>query len=146
MLTDNNTWLGAVVNLGVWEMQGDFGLYQWFGNSLATFANGGRTIKTAGTGTGIIGLPFYNPYGTVEVWSGTLRFDHGQQLDGLFKVEAGAALQLHSGTFSYTPPGRFSGDGVYRLTGGTLTGLADFLPNWQLRKLKLEINECLPVL
>ena len=131
VMNDNNTWLGTVVNLGVWEMQGDLGMNQWFGNDLAMFANGGRFLKTAGTGIGVINLVFYNPYGAVEVWSGTLRFDHGQQLDGLFSVDAGAAIQLNGGTFSYTPPGRFTGGGVYQLTGGTLTGLADFLPNWQ---------------
>jgi len=131
VLNDNNTWLGTVVNLGVWEMQGDLTLAQYFGNDDATFENGGNFLKTAGTGNGTINLPFYNPYGAVEVWSGTLRFDHGQQLDGLFTADEGTTIELQGGVFSYTPPGRFTGNGLYKLTGGTLNGLTDFLPNWQ---------------
>ena len=131
VLNDGSSWQGTVVNLGTWEMQGDLDLYQYWGNDYATFGNGGRFRKTAGTSTGVIALPFYNSFGVVEVWSGTLRFDHGQQLDGLFNAEAGTAIQLNGGTFTYTPPGRFLGSGQYLLTGGTLAGLTDFFPNWQ---------------
>jgi len=103
IMNDGATWTGTMVNLGIWEMQGDLTINSYFGTDYAVFGNGGRFRKTAGTGTGVISLPFYNTYGAVEVWSGTLRFDHGQQLDGLFTVEAGAAIAFNNGTFSYTP-------------------------------------------
>jgi hypothetical protein len=77
-------------------------------------------------------MRLYNSYGSVEVWSGTLSFEHGQQLDGSYLVQGGAVLRLNGGTFTYTPPGRFTGSGTYQLNGGTLAGLADFPPNWQL--------------
>ena len=132
MNNNNSTYFGTVVNLGIWEMQGDCTLSPWWGYDSESFSNGGKFRKTAGTGTGVISLLFYNSYGAVEVWSGTLQFNHGQQLDGLLTAEAGTAVQFNSGTFTYTPPGRFTGSGVYQLTGGTLANLADFLPNLQL--------------
>ena len=132
VMNDNSTWLGTVVNLGVWEMQGDLGMYQWFGNDLGTFANGGRFLKTAGTGIGVINLPFLNASGIIDVTSGILRFDHGLTLDGLWIAGAGAAIQFNNGAFPYTPQTRLTGGGVYQLTGGTLQNLADYLPNLQL--------------
>ena len=132
IMNDGASWPGTVVNLGIWELQGDVGIGSYFGTDYAVFGNGGRFRKTAGTGIASISLPFYNTYGAVEVWSGTLQFNHGQQLDGLFTAEAGTAVQFNAGTFTYTPPGRFTGSGLYQLTGGTLNGLTDFLPNWQL--------------
>lgn len=130
LLNDGSSYLGTVVNLGLWEMQADVAINQWFGNDLGVFGNGGIFRKSGGTGISSIAVPFYNPFGAVEVWTGTLQFNHGQQLDGLFTVDAGAVMQLNSGTFTYTPPGRFKGSGLYQLTGGTLSGLADNLPNW----------------
>ncbi len=121
-----------MVNLGVWEMQGDVTINSYFGSDYAVFGNGGRFLKTAGTGISVINLPFYNPYGAVEVWSGTLRFDHGQQLDGMFSAQAGAAIAFNGGTFTYTAATVLAGGGVFQLTGGVLTGLPDFLSNFQL--------------
>ncbi len=132
VMNNGGAWPGQVVNLGVWEMQGDVTINSYYGSDYAVFGNGGIFRKTAGAGISVINLPFYNPYGAVEVWSGTLRFDHGQQLDGLFTVDAGAAIAFNNGTFTYTPPGRFTGSGAYQVTGGTFNGLTDFPPNWQL--------------
>ena len=132
VMNDGAGWSGMVVNLGVWEMQGDVTVNTYFSSDYAVFGNGGRFRKTAGTGTGVISLPFNNTDGAVEVWSGTLRFDHGQQLDGLFTAQAGAAIAFNSGTFTYTPATWLTGGGVFQLTGGALTGLPDFLPNFQL--------------
>ncbi len=96
------------------------------------FVNQGAFRKTAGTGTGVINLTFYNALGTVDVASGTLRFNHGTSLDGLFIAEPGAVIAFSSGTFLYTAQTHLTGGGVYQLTGGTLQGLADYLPNLQL--------------
>lgn len=130
LINDASTWFGSVVNLGLWEEDGDVSLSQWFGNDLAVFGNGGIFRKSGGTGISSINLPFYNTFGAVEIWTGTLQFNHGEQLDGLYTVDAGAVIQLSSGTFTYTPPGRFLGSGQYQLTSGTLSGLSDSLPNW----------------
>jgi hypothetical protein len=64
--------------------------------------------------------------------SGTLRFERGTQLDGLFIAALGATIQFNTGTYSYTPLTHFNGAGQYQLTGGTLQGLLDYLPNLQL--------------
>lgn len=80
----------------------------------------------------MIGLTFNNSLGTVDVASGTLRFDHGASLDGQFVSETGAVIALNSGTFLYTAQTHLTGLGLYQLTGGTLQGLADYLPKLRL--------------
>src|SRR5262249_46569203 len=64
--------------------------------------------------------------------SGVLRFDRSTVLDGLFIAGLGATIQFNTGTFNYTSLTRLTGAGQYQLTGGTLQGLPDYLPNLQL--------------
>jgi hypothetical protein len=123
---------GRAVNLGLWEMQGDLTLGDWYNNGLETFSNGGIFRKASGAGIGTFNVVLDNALGTFEVVSGTLRFNRGQQLDGLFIAQSGAILQFNSGTFNYTELTRLTGPGQYRLTGGTLQGLLDYLPNLRL--------------
>jgi len=68
-------------------------------------------------------VPFFNSAGSLEALSGVLRFDHGQQLDGLFTAGPGAQVQFNNGTFVYTTATWLAGSGWFQLTGGTLTGL-----------------------
>jgi hypothetical protein len=70
-----------------------------------------------------------NTYGTVESQSGTLRFEQGMSLEGLFVTGAGAGIQFNGGTYNYLPTTRLTGTGMYYLTGGTLNGLDNYLPN-----------------
>jgi hypothetical protein len=132
ILTDNNTWLGAITNIGTWNIQGDVSLQQWFGNDLAWFVNQGVVRKPGGTGTSYIGTPFNNALGTFDVGSGIVHFDHGMTLDGLFIAESGGTIQFNNGTFVYTPQTHLTGSGVYQLTGGALQNLGDYVPNLQL--------------
>ena len=121
-LNDNGSWRGSVTNLGAWEMQGDFSMASYFGSDFASFFNGGLFRKTAGAGVGVVNLSFFNTAGTVEVQSGTLRFDHGMRLDGMFVAAAGTVMAFNGGTFTYVPPSRFTGAGSYQLTGGCVAG------------------------
>ena len=130
--TDNSSWTGRVVNYGLWEMQGDVDLSQEWGTDLGVFENNGLLVKTSGSGTATLNLPFLNTRGTVEALSGTLRFDHGQRLDGLYVSGPGAVIQFQAGTFEYLAQTRLTGAGLYRLTGGVLQGLNDFLPRLEL--------------
>ena len=133
VLNDNSSWQGSITNYGFWELQGDFGLWQYWGNDSAVFFNANLLHKTAGSGTGVINLPFINTLGTIDVESGTLRFDHGEVLNGTFVAGPGTAMAFNSGTFTYVPPAsRFTGAGTYQLTGGALQGLDNYLPNLQL--------------
>jgi hypothetical protein len=132
VLNDNSTWTGSVTNLGTWDIQGDLAMGSYFGNDFAVFSNGNLLRKTAGPGVGVIGLTFYNNQGTVDVESGTLRFDQGMRLDGTYVAAAGCVMAFNSGTFTWVTPYRFTGPGLYQLTGGTLQGLDNFVPNLQL--------------
>jgi hypothetical protein len=123
---------GQVVNLGLWEMQGDLTLASWHNTGLELFHNGGIFRKASGSGRGIFNAVLDNEFGALEVLSGTLRFDQGVQLDGLFIVSSGAVMQWHRGTATYTPLTRLTGQGQYQLTGGTLQGLLDYQPNLRL--------------
>jgi len=129
---NNNGNLGNVVNLGLWQMQGDLDLAQWFGTGFEKLINGGTFRKASGSGVSTTSLIFINEFGNVEVLSGVFRFDRGTQLDGLFLATLGAAIQFNNGTFNYTSLTRLTGAGQYQLIGGTLQGLLDYLPNLQL--------------
>jgi len=124
--------LGSVLNLGLWQMQGNLDLNQWFANGLEIFSNSGTFRKSSGTGIGSITVTFLNQLGTIDVQSGTLRFDRSTQLDGLFIAALGAIIQFNTGTFIYTPQTQLTGAGQYQLTSGTLQGLLDYLPNLRL--------------
>jgi len=131
---NNNTSLkGSVLNLGLWEMQGDLALNDWYNNGLEVFGNGGIFRKTTGSGIGTFNAVLDNQYGTIEVQSGTLRFNRGPQLDGLFIAGAGVVIDFHGGTTTYTALTQLTGPGQYTLTGGTLQGLLDYLPNLSLQ-------------
>ena len=134
LMNDNATWRGLIENFGVWEMQGDLTLDEYWNNDYGFFENFGVYRKTAGTGSGTFNLLCKNEYGTVEAQSGTILFNHSQRLDGLYVARTGAALQFNSGTFDYTTKTRLTGPGQYYLTGSaTLQGLLDYLPNLQLQ-------------
>jgi hypothetical protein len=132
VMNDNGSWRGSVTNLGTWDMQGDLNIGSYFGNDFAVFSNGSLLRKIAGTGTGVISLPFYNTQGTVDVESGALRFDHGMRLDGKYVAAAGCVIAFNSGSFTWVTPNQLTGTGLYQLTGGTLQGLDNFVPNLQL--------------
>src|SRR5512133_377810 len=120
LLNDNNQWQGSITNIGVWDVQSDAGMNGYFGNTGAFFGNRGTFRKSAGTGTGYIGVPFFNGQGICDAESGRLRFDTGGRLDGTFICGSSAVMAFNGGTFTYVPANRFTGTGQYQLTGGTL--------------------------
>src|SRR5262249_56875854 len=64
--------------------------------------------------------------------SGTMRFDAGGRIEGTYVAAASTVMMFNLGTFTYIPPNRFTGPGQYQFTGGTLQGLDDYVPNFQL--------------
>src|SRR5438477_5721844 len=73
---------GAIINQagGLFDIQNDPGLYNYFGNE--SFQNAGTVRKSAGTGNISIYVPFTNT-GTVEAQSGIVRFrDEYSQTEG----------------------------------------------------------------
>ena len=130
---NNGSRKGHVVNLGLWEMNGNLTLDRWYDTGLEVFSNGGVFRKVSGSGIGNFNVVLDNPFGAIEVLSGTLRFQHGGQLDGLFIAGSGAVMEFSGGTTTYTPLTQLTGAGQYRLTGGTLLDLLDYLPNLSLQ-------------
>ena len=92
---------GNVVNqaTGTWDVEGN-GDGAWLGNFGGVFANAGLVRRNGSGEAQLGGTPFSNP-GTVEVVSGSLRFDgplaelsSGALTGGVWKVDAGATLLL----------------------------------------------------
>ena len=123
---------GLIQNLAgaLWDIQNDQTLYNNYANG-AYFQNAGTLRKSAGTGTSIISIPFYNS-GAVTVLAQTLTFNGGGTLGGTFNAAAGATINFNGGNFTYTSVPALSGLGTIRLSGGTLTLLNDVIPNLQL--------------
>jgi hypothetical protein len=92
------------------------------GTPAPAFVNlpGGSFVKTAGTGTGTIFVPFDND-GTVDVRTGTLTLSNsGSAHAGNFSVSAGATLEL-AASGNHGLAGDVTGAGTLRLAGGPVT-------------------------
>jgi choice-of-anchor C domain-containing protein len=94
------------------------------------FNNQGTLEKSAGTGTTDISVLVTNT-GTVEALEGTLNFNDGGSIGGVYTADAGAVIDFSSGTFASGVP-TINDTGSVELTGGTLTLLSNVIPNLQL--------------
>jgi choice-of-anchor C domain-containing protein len=96
------------------------------------FANAGAIIKSGSTGTTFFEMPLANA-GVVNVQSGTLDLAEGGFLGGNFMTDAGAYLQLYSGSFTnLSGLTEFTGAGTNSLTGGSLYLLTNTIPGLEL--------------
>ena len=105
----------TIVNSGLWQMPGDFGLY-YGGVGSTIFTNSGTFQKTSGSGLADnAGMKFVNqPGALVQVDSGTL------QLPATSTHFAGT-LRLNGGTLN--------ANGNFAVAGGTLDGAGTFGAN-----------------
>lgn len=91
--------------------------YRQWAPELPVIINEGTIRKNVGTGTTLItGVNFTNS-ALVEVQTGRITLEAGVESSGEFRVRAGAALNLHSGTINLQPWATFTGDGFYGVTG-----------------------------
>ena len=105
--TFNDTSTGTFANSGV-------------GGTTMTFNNtAGAVYNKQSAGTKDTGVVFTNA-GTVNVDTGTLRFNAGGSSTGTIDADAGTTVQF---TNSYSVPdlSKLIGAGIYELTGGTLS-------------------------
>jgi hypothetical protein len=115
---DHSTFFGSIWNLpgGVFNIATDENIncacygYEFFNNQ-------GLLEKTAGTGTTYIGVLATNT-GMVETIEGTLNFNNGGSLGGIYTAGSGTALNFTSGNFTINAPVI---SGPVAFTGGTLT-------------------------
>lgn len=125
----------SITNSNLWEISSDDSMVWGVGGPTPNFVNATNGIvrKLSGSGvTAFNNLKFDNR-GNIDVQSGTIQFNSavGSILGGAVTTGAGAAFQLASGT--YTENGAvFTGEGVSRMTGGTLTLVKDKLVGLQL--------------
>ncbi len=136
--------LASIVNLagGVFDVQNDQTMY-WNIRGNATFYNAGLFRKSAGVGrTTFSTVPLYNT-GTVDVQSGTLRFDGY----GLFQT-AGATL-LNGGNLSFGEPfpaalqirgGLLAGSGIVEANGTSVTVSGQFSPGQSAGGVEIQGN------
>jgi RHS repeat-associated protein len=108
----------VINNLGTWDGTIDGSI---IGSLTAgTFVNSGTFVKSAGSGTTNVDIPFTNS-GIVDVQSGTVGFTGGGGSTGGFRNSAPtAALQFGGGTFNVNTGTTFEGPGSLMVTGGTL--------------------------
>jgi hypothetical protein len=126
---------GAVLeNLGtgVLDIRTSAGIFQGPGNP-AAFTNDGTVIRSDGSDTLEINVPFTNTAGTLDVRTGTVRLTASVRGGGVFHVAAGAALDFNGdsfellasaqitgeGTVNFDEPGTVTLPGVYAVTGAT---------------------------
>ena len=124
------SYYGAIWNLpgAVFNIATDQTIYNQSG---APFINNQGTLeKTAGTGSTGLGVVVTNT-GTVEALSGTLNFNSGGSLGGVYTAALGAAINFNGGIFSAAAP-TINGPGPVVFSGGTLTLLNAVIPGLPL--------------
>ncbi len=118
----------SITNTGLWEIGGSETIYQAIGGPDPSVVNTGTIRKIAGGGTSQFSSHRFANTGTVEVQIGMIQFSsmNGSSIGGQFATEPGAVIQWAGGTFAENG-GVFTGGGVSRMTGGTLSLVADIL-------------------
>lgn len=157
----NILWTGAgnfqfINNVGmsnlagaVFDIQNDQTLGNYYGGEYLN--NAGLIRKTVAGGTTTMGV-MVNNAGTVDLESGAftfntsatlggsylaatntvINFSGGGTLSGTYTAAAGGSFNLSGGNFINTTNVLFNGAGYNAITGGSLTLLADTIPNLQL--------------
>jgi hypothetical protein len=113
------TYQGVIWNQagGLWDIQGDWGVNDYYGGE--RFYNAGTLRKSAGTGTSIIAIFLANS-GTVDAQSGTIRVSSGSDWGGRFQAESGAAIYFYSGNYSVSGSLDFRGPGSVGVNGSVV--------------------------
>ena len=116
------------VNNGLWLEESDDQVYN--DGSSVNFINNSTFRKQGTFGTTYFNnnVPFQNN-GFVDVETGTVNFAGGGALVGTYNVARFATVLLTGGSFTAGTPPLFEGPGASQFTGGTLTLLADQIPN-----------------
>ena len=100
------------------------------GYGYESILNSGTIRKSAGTGITYISVVCTNT-GTVDAQSGTIQFNSGGNLAGTYNTASNALIQFASGTFTETAPTTYTGTGLFRLNGATVT-LNERIPRFLL--------------
>jgi hypothetical protein len=107
----------TLANSGLYDLQGDVGLYD--GGYNGYFTNSGTLRKSGGVGTSYVSISGFSNTGVIEVASGTIEFNTGAVFnDGSQFKGPGAVVVSNGASFN----GGFSTEGNLRLVGGTFTG------------------------
>ncbi len=124
---------GLIENLagGLWDIQCDQQMFNNAGTA-AYFRNAGTLRKSAGTGTTSISIPILNSLGVTGL-QGTLNFNGGGTLAGIFTAGSGANINFSGGNFTNSVPVAINGPGTVQLTSaGNLFLLTDTIANLTL--------------
>jgi len=120
--------LGGIYNLAgaLWDMQTNASVNdEGYGHEF--FKNSGEFLKSGGTGTTSITVPFTN-FGTVSNLMGTVSFGGGGPIDGSYDTAAAAIIDFYSGSFTVGALPSFTGSGLCEFTGSTLTLNSNYPP------------------
>ncbi len=107
----------TLTNTGLYDLQGDIGLYD--GGYNGYFTNSGTLRKSGGTGTSVVSITGFGNTGVIEVASGNLEFNSGAAF-GAGSQFKGPGLVVVSNGASFS--GGFTTQGNLVLTAGVFTG------------------------
>jgi formylglycine-generating enzyme required for sulfatase activity len=122
IINDGISYLGAVYNQpgGLVDEQGDLTMSLDNNNYPYGFmANAGTFRKSSGSGVTQIEAEFSNT-GTVEADTGTISFQGGGAIGGIFNAESGASIGFASGNFT-SAGAALNGPGTVEFIGDSLT-------------------------
>ena len=130
VVNNNSSYFGLIANqLGaLFDIQSDGTLYNNAGTN-ASFYNSGALRKSVGsTISTYFQIPLINS-GSVTDLQGTLNFQGGGPLTGIFAASSGTGISFSTGNFSNSTPVSMDGPGIFQLNGGTLTLLSSTISN-----------------
>ncbi len=118
---DGVSYFGQIENQagGNWNVTCDQSINTGYAGPGWIFSNAGTFTKQASANTTTFYLPFLNS-GTVIVEQGTVNFNDGGTLQGVFTAQTGTDIEFSGGTFSNTLPAVVSGAGLVQFNGGNL--------------------------
>jgi hypothetical protein len=120
-----------IYNNGLWDSQGDLGMYGGYGGNSIVFNNAGTFRKSAGTGQTVFGFNgvFLNNTGNLDAQTGVIALDAGGNFTGGTATNLAGIVQLAGGNF--TVNGTITTTNV-QMVGGSLTGTNVFTNgfNW----------------
>ncbi|HEV7927594.1 MAG TPA: hypothetical protein VGR14_19740, partial [Verrucomicrobiae bacterium] len=125
-MLNNHTanYTGSVYNQAgaLWNIQTNAGISGQSGYGYEYFNNAGNLLKSLGANTANMSVSFTNTLtGTVSNLAGTISFNQGGVLVGVYDTAANTTIEFASGNFTVDISPGITGGGICEFAGSTLT-------------------------
>jgi hypothetical protein len=110
-------------NQGSFEIQGDLAFTYSLGGVAPQFNNAGTVLRSVGTGTASLNVPFNNltPSSTLDVQTGTLSVSQNSTWDGTVTVVSGTSFDIVTGLHALNDGFSVTGPAPTQILGGTVS-------------------------